>query len=166
MKWLKYIFMFLVLSALSINVYQNFIFYQIPYNPLSDLPKEDPNEYYISRFYFDKDDVDEAMQYQRTEEKENCKKAFEYFKNLKLIPVKDSEKIYQMEREGDFDLNYNLSFEQNMKSPHYLHIKEIGVDDIKFLEIRCDYKGFYDGYYKITNKNEKLNQEYLESLIN
>ncbi|RKD20889.1 hypothetical protein SAMN02745883_01634 [Caminicella sporogenes DSM 14501] len=156
MKKFKYSALVLIFFLLSFYLYENYIYYKIPYNPLvefSTVPigcKFDINS--------SKDTVSSKINHNL----DDNALVFEYFRNLKLIPLKEKkhkDEIYNHE----IDIYYSYVFEFGPPNHYFLIINEIWLDNLTILYISSKKPGFRRGYYKIIDS--KFNYKYVNNLI-
>ncbi|RKD31184.1 hypothetical protein BET03_03390 [Thermohalobacter berrensis] len=159
MKKIKYLFTVLILSVLLVNLYQNYIYYLIPYNPLEDIT-DNPYSCHFTLNYSN-GGITNASYNLNTNTL-----IFKYFSDLNLIPLKEEtnkEEIF--EHESDINFSYRFRFRPPKPSTHYyITIDEIWLDNLSVLFIRSNKPGFHDGYYKIIDS--KFDYKYVNDLIN
>lgn len=125
----------------------------MPYNPLTEI-SEDIEGCYFKEYH---------SNYMVSETSHNSNindLIFEYFRNLKLIPLKrGNEEIYKHETDIYFSYTFKLD-----SSPNYsIFISEIWLDNLTVISIRSNKPGFRPGYYKISDS--KFDYTYVNDLI-
>ncbi len=160
MKVLKNLSVLLMIFVLILFIYTNFIVYLIPYNPFTEFSLEELESVYFEGAYID--DGTSKSEYIVSEDIENDRFIFEYFKGLKLKPRK-SNKI-----DKDFADTRRLSGGFIFGKPSYDHIlindlflEDPGIFHISFKNDKLKSKS---GYYEILD--EEFDFEYIDSLIN
>lgn len=155
-KLIKYLFIVLILFLLSTSLYENYIFYKIPYNPFIEFATDT-----LGSFYFSENHPDNVVS--KSSHNSNTNEyIFKYFSDLKLIPLKEDEN-----REEIYEHKKNIYFSGMFRidSPPYgnIHINEIYLDNLTILRISSDRLGFKDGYYRI--KGDKFDYKYIKDLM-
>ncbi len=157
MRKLKYLLYAIILFFSLLSFYRNYIFYQIPYNPLVGLTHDTPMSCYFTEYHPD-DEVTGS-----SHSLENNTLIFKYFRDLNLIPLKKEANIDEIfKHTNDIHLSYTLKFDS---SPNYvyIYISEIYLDDLTIVSIRSNIPKFRNGYYKIIDS--KFDYEYINDLI-
>ncbi|SHK61500.1 hypothetical protein [Paramaledivibacter caminithermalis] len=159
MKKIKYLFIVLILYVLLANLYQNYIYYLIPYNPLEDIT-DNPYSCHFTINYSN-DGITNASYNLNTNTL-----IFKYFSDLNLIPLKEEtnkEEIFK--HDNDINFSYRFRFHPPKSSAYYyITIDEIWLDNLSVLYIRSNKPGFHNGYYKIIDS--KFDYKYVNDLIN
>lgn len=139
----KYILAILLLLSILPNIYQNYIYYKIPTNPLMEI-----NEDNLVKCYFTDDSSDLSIDKSIDNVKNNTL-IFEYFCSLKLVPLnekRNKDEIYKHLNSTFF--SYGFNFEN---PSYYIFINEIWLDNLTILSIRSNKLNFKEGYYKIID---------------
>lgn len=156
MKKFKYLFSIFVLFYLLTNFYQNYIYYKIPYNPLTEFATDNPPS-----FHFSENHPNDTISKSSHDLNTNTL-IFKYFSDLNLIPLKEKahwNEIYKHEK----DIYFSGMFEFTSPSHSKVFINEIWLDNLTILSIRSDKPGFHNGYYKIIGS--KFDYKYINDLI-
>ena len=156
MKKIKYVFIALILLFVLTYIYQNYIYYKIPYNPLVELNSDTP-----SGFHFKENHHNDTIN-KSSHDKNINTLILKYFSDLNLVPLKEKsnrDEIYNHEK----DIYYSGMFEFDTTPNYNVFINEIYLDNLTVLRISSFRPGFKDGYYKIINT--KFDYEYINNLI-
>ncbi|MCC5909361.1 MAG: hypothetical protein JJT76_02860 [Clostridiaceae bacterium] len=157
----KYVFIGLILLILATFIYQNYIYYKIPYNPLGELNYPDTP----TGFHFSENNrkLNETIS-KSTHNLDTTAYIFEYFSDLNLMPLKSRLKWDEIHNDGDI---YYSGMFQFITSPPtngaQIHISEIYLDNLTIIRISSPRRKFKDGYYKIID--DKFDYEYINELI-
>lgn len=155
MKKIKYLFIVLILLSLLTYLYENHIYYLIPYNPLAEL---DPDTLITCNLRFNGDSKI------KNHNPNNNALIFKYLRDLKLIPLNLDKKI---NRDKVLKHNYNTYYSYALEfgpPTYYVHIDDIWLDNPTFVYIGSNRFGFRDGYYQIIDS--KFDYMYINELIN
>ncbi|MFJ7973739.1 hypothetical protein [Psychrobacillus sp. NPDC096389] len=156
MNKIKYLVFAIAIALLSIYLYQNFIYYQIPFNPIKEYVSESMVDFHITQNLPNGESVSV-----KCHEPDTCDLVLEYLSDLKLIPLKD-KKAQKMisDKEHDTYLTGVLKFTESEE----IFIKDIYIDDPTVLYISSANSGFKrEGYYKIVDSTFDYN--YIFELI-
>ncbi|MBU5675906.1 hypothetical protein KQI88_05720 [Alkaliphilus sp. MSJ-5] len=160
MKKFKYIFIALILLFLATFIYQHYIYYKIPYNPLVELDSDTLNGFHFSENHPHPNDTIKKS----THNLNTTTRIFEYFSDLNLVPLKEKSNWDEIHNHGD--IYYSGMFEFETSPTRYgteVHINEIWLDNLTILWISSPRPKFKDGYYKIID--DKFDYEYINDLI-
>lgn len=156
MKKFKYLVLVLVLVFLSVYLYQNHIYYKIPYNPL-DVITDTP---YSCHFTLDYSNGEWSTKASRN--LNNNALIFKYFSDLNLTPLKiesNKEEIFEHKN----GINFSYRFRLGPPTYYYIVIDEIWLDNLSILHIRSSKPRSHNGYYKIIDS--KFDYKYVNNLI-
>lgn len=151
MKKFKYLCTALIMVLLSVYLYQIYIYYKIPYNPISEYATT-PSGFHITNNLADGKEVTV-----KTHDLDACDSIYKYFRGLELVPLKDKE-AYKQESQTYFSGMFEFTQAEN------LHFNEINSDNMSILYISSNRPGFHGGYYKIIGS--EFDYEYIINLIN
>ena len=157
----KYILIAVILLFGGVLIYQNYLYYIIPHNPLAEIDHEvTPTSFYFS----ENDRNDGETTTVSTQELDTTTRIFEYLSNLNLVPLNkksNEEKFY-----SDENIYYSGMFRFKPSSTTdgtEVHINEIYIDNLSVLHISSRKRGFEDGYYEIVD--DQFDYEYIKELI-
>lgn len=143
MKKSNYLIFSIILVILSVYLYQNYIYYRIPHNPIAKYSSKDPISFSIEKIF---PNGESSIIFTKKNSKYN-KKILEYFSNLELIPMKNKT-VYNM----------NISVEQiyfigflEFDFSKYIIVKDIFIENLNIIYISSNIDGLNSGYYKIIN---------------
>ncbi|MEK5391440.1 hypothetical protein NSQ59_13830 [Margalitia sp. FSL K6-0131] len=153
-KWLA--FGLCIVILLSLYLYQNYIYYKIPFNPIKEYASESLVDFHITKNLPNGEPVNG-----KCHESKTLGLVLEYFSNLKLIPLKDNDKLTLSPNKGNGTyLTGMLEFKQSTK----IFISDIYIDNPTVLYIGSTTDGFKGkGYYKIVDS--KFDYDYIFDLI-
>lgn len=155
---LKYVFIAIVLLLLSIFMYQNYIYYKIPYNPLSELDSDTPSGFHFTENHPHPNDTINMSSHNLN----TNRLIFKYFSNLNLVPLKEKSNLDEIHKH-EKDIYYSGMFKFDTPSNFKVFINEIYLDNLTVLSIRSNKPGFVNGYYKIMDN--KFDYKYINELI-
>lgn len=153
MKKFKYIFFILILVLLSRYLYKNYIYYKIPYNPISRY-KTVPNGFHITKNLPNGKDTTLI-----THNLKDCKLILQYFSGLKLIPLNYDSALTSINKHKNQPY-FTCAFDFN--ESEYLFVDEIYIGNLNIIYISSNKPGFNRGYYKIIDS--KFNYNYINKL--
>ncbi len=155
MKKFKYLIILLILVLLSLYIYQNFIYYKIPYNPIAEYSAETLSSFHITKNLSDGEGVTA-----KSNDINTCNKILKYFSELKLLPLKDRVAWNEyFSEENSTYFTGMLSFNQSDE----VYISDMSLDNLTILHISSNIPGFHEGYYKIIDA--KFDYNYIYDLI-
>jgi len=153
-KYVHLIFL-LVLILLSVYIYQNYVFYKIPYNPIAEYSVENLSSFYITKNLSNGEGITI-----KSNDLDTCNKILKYFRELKLIPLKNKTASNENFTEEDsIFFTGMLTFGQSDK----VYISDLMLDNLTILYISSSISDFHDGYYKIIDS--KFDYNYIFDLI-
>lgn len=155
MKKFKYLISVIILVLLYIYLYQNYIYYKISYNPISEYSAED-----LSSFHITKNLSNGGEESVSSSDSNICDLILKYFSELKLQPLKEKaawNEYFKQENSAYF--TGMLSFNQSDK----VYISDILSDNLTILRISSNIPGFKEGYYKIIDA--EFDYDYIYNLI-
>ncbi|MCY6485435.1 hypothetical protein OW763_13960 [Clostridium aestuarii] len=155
MKKFKYLIILFVVFLSLLHFYENYIYYKIPHNPLTEISQDIPKKCYFTEYYSN-NEIDKTSHNSNTNAL-----IFKYFKNLKLIPLKERNEE-TCKHETDDYFSYWFQFYSESDS-YYIFITEIFKDNLTVISIRSDKPRFPNGYYKISDS--KFDYNYVNNLI-
>ena len=162
MKQKRYIILLVILIFISPSIYQNYLYYKIPYNPTTKIPTEKLKsiQYHLCDYLqYNKDMAheEEGYVYYNSTNREVFFKICDYLRKLKLKPIKEgsidiyeSKYVYKISSYHPYDYDIYVLVSQNDLSKVY-----IKVEGIKNLKLQTS--------YQITNG--EFNYEYINNLI-
>lgn len=150
----------IIVLMLSFLVYRNYVYYLIPYNPLKEYYNTTPYSVnYI--LYTDENPSGYHINTDQNNTEYNDEIIFEYFRNLKLVPLSRNE--FKMERslvESTDRVWYSFEFEDYGT----LYINDIFLDNLSVIRISGDnIPQYHEGYFKIVDGEVDYN--YISKLI-
>lgn len=155
MKKFKYLIFLLILVLLSLYIYQNYIYYKIPYNTIAEYSTETLSSFHITKNLSDGEGVTA-----KSNDINACNKILKYFSELKLLPLKDKAAWNEsFNQESSTYFTGMLSFNQSDE----VYISDILLDNLTILRISSNIPGFHEGYYKIIGS--KFDYNYIYDLI-
>jgi hypothetical protein len=156
MKSIKYLVFMIGLIFLLVSLYQNFIYYKIPFNPINEFVNESLVHFHITENLPNGEGVNT-----KCDDPDTCGLILDYFSNLKLIPLKDKAAREVLSKQGNETyLTGMLEFNQSMK----ILISDIYLDNRTVIRISSPLAGFKgEGYYKIVDS--KFDYNYIINLI-
>ena len=154
MKKFKYLLIVLILVFLSLYLYQNYIYYKIPYNPISKYAAT-PSGFHITKNLPNGEEVSV-----KSHDVDACNKALKYFSDLKLVPLKNKAAWNENSKQKS-QTYFSGMFEFTQSNS--LSINEIYLDNLTILYISSDKPGFHNGYYKIVGS--EFDYKYIYDLI-
>ncbi|QTM98461.1 hypothetical protein ERJ70_03620 [Sediminibacillus dalangtanensis] len=156
MKRLKYLAFALGIIFLSVYLYQNFIYYMIPFNPIEEYATESTVDFHLTQNLSDGEEVNAKSHDQKT-----CNLILEYLSNLKLKPLKHKDARNALaKKENETYLTGMLKFDQSRE----IFISDLFLDDPDVLHISSSTAGFKgEGYYKIVDST--FDYDYIINLI-
>ncbi len=152
LKWLSIIIIILVIGTF---IYQNYIYYMIPKNPLVKL-----DSYTLKEFWID-EHTSENVNVLKCNDISTNNLIYKYIKDLELIPTKErsiyvSEEIYYR---GQFEFE-----EKDMLSDYYyITISDLCSKSMDIIRLSSNIRRFPKGYYKILDT--EFDYEYIKDLI-
>lgn len=154
-----FLLVFLVLGVLW-NIYDSFIYYLIPYNPLEAIETNS-----VLKGKFELFSHSDGLHFRGIEDPDELNPIFGYFKglNIKPITLKTHNKIISKSK---CDVMYSFIFWYiSPKDNHKYHIRigEIYIDELTALYIRSSEPRFKTGYYKIIGS--KFDYMYFKKLL-
>lgn len=146
MKKMKYLAFLIVIILLSIYLYQSFIYYKIPFNPIKEYTSESLVDFHITQNLPNGESVSVE-----SHESHTCDLVLKYLSNLKLTPLKEKKAQNMIsDKENVTYITGMLKFNQ----PGEIFIKDIYTDDPTVLYISSPIAGFKrEGYYKIVDSS-------------
>lgn len=156
-KKIKYLLYVVILFFLLLSLYQNYIFYKIPYNPLTELSIDPP-----AKFYLTLNGSTGTTLSKKSYNLDNNAVILKYFSDLNLIPLKEKrheDEIYKHETKS----YYSCGFRFGDLRYNFIFITEIYLDNLTILSIRSDIPKFKNGYYKIIDS--KFDYEYINGIL-
>ncbi len=156
MKKMKYFVLALGIIFLSVYLYQHFIYYMIPFNPIEEYAAESPDDFHITQNLPDGEKVNAKSHDQKT-----CDLILEYLSNLKLKPLKDKDARNALaKKENEAYITGMLKLDQSRE----IFISDLFIDDPDVLYISSSIAGFNgEGYYKIVDST--FDYDYIIDLI-
>lgn len=154
MKKIKYFAYAIVIVLLSIYIYQRFIYYRIPFNPITEYASESLVDFHISKNLPDGETINAKCHDANT-----CGLVLEYLSDLKLIPLKNKAAQDMLNYENAIYFTGMLKFNQS----ETIFISDISIDTLNVLRISSSITGFKDGYYQIVDS--KFDHNYIYNLI-
>lgn len=151
---IKYLFIIAILLLLSICLYKNYIYYKLPYNPISHYATTS------NGFHITKNLTDGTGITLKTHDLNTCNLIFKYFSGLKLVPLKDKlalDSINKQKNRAYFSCTFGFN------ELNYLFVNEIYLNNLNVIYISSNKPGFNRGYYKIIDS--KFNYNYVNRLI-
>lgn len=134
----KKIIILIILIFLSIFIYNNYIYYKIPYNPIAKYSPNDPSSFSIEKRFTN---GESSMMFTKRNSKYN-KIILEYFSNLELVPIKNMN--------ISLDQIYFINFIE-FDFSKYIIIRNIFIENLNIIYISSNIDGLNSGYYKIIN---------------
>jgi hypothetical protein len=159
MKIFKYLFIALIVFIILIFLYKNYIYYLIPYNPFVEFSEDE-----LKTFRFEEYNSFEPSEsvHMKSNNLENNKLIFQYFRNLKLKPVRSN--IIEEGLNGN--IVYSMSFTFGAPSYGRIFINDLFLEEPSFFRISFSDNRLKnkEGYYQIIDSEFDLN--YIKTLIN
>lgn len=144
-----------ILLLLAIFIYQNFIYYRIPFNPIKEYASESLVDFRLTKNLSGGETVSVKSQQSST-----CNLILDYFSELKLIPLKEQDAQRMLrKKENDTYLTGMLTFNNSGE----ILLSDIFLDTPNILYIGSSITGFKKGYYKVMDS--EINYNYLYDLI-
>lgn len=156
MKRMKYLAFTIGIVLLSVYLYQSFIYYKIPFNPINEYASDSLVDFHITQNFPNGESVNA-----KSHESKTCDLVLAYFSNLILIPLKDKAALDALSEKGNGTyLTGMLEFNQSRE----ILISDIFIDNPTVLRISSPIPGFKgEGYYKIVGS--KFDYNYIYDLI-
>ena len=151
---IKYIFIIAILLFLSICLYKNYIYYKLPYNPISHYATTS-NGFYITKNLPNGKEIS-----LKTHDLNTCNLIFKYFSGLNLIPLKNKLALASINKQK-YQAYFSCAFGFN--NSENLFIDEIYINNLNVIYLSSSKSGFNRGYYKIIDS--KFNYNYINRLI-
>ncbi|KAB3530478.1 hypothetical protein F8154_13845 [Alkaliphilus pronyensis] len=163
----KYVIIGIVLLLLGKIIYQNYIYYLIPRNPISDIEMGIPSTIHCMD-YRHRTNLDDSF-IGRSENKDNNELILKYLSDLDLIPIK--RKRNDNIQSEDLKFNYMLSYDTRSNSKVFINY--ISSGDLSILNISSNrsISGFSRRYHKVRNsgyykvRNSEFDYKYINNLI-
>ncbi|WP_371069445.1 hypothetical protein [Sediminibacillus sp. JSM 1682029] len=156
MKRLKYLAFALGIIFLSVYLYQHFIYYMIPFNPLEEYATESPVDFHLTHNLSDGEEINA-----KTHDQKTCDLILEYLGNLELKPLKDKDARNALaKKENEGYITGMLKLDQSRE----IFISDLFINDPDVLHISSSIAGFKgEGYYKIVDST--FDYDYIMELI-
>lgn len=156
MKKVKYLVIAIGVIILTVYIYNNFIYYKVPFNPITEYANESLVDFHITK---NLDNGEKISSYSHDPDTNDA--ILEYFSSLKLTPLtdKDARKV--------FSDNGNKSYITGMlkfKQSGEIFISDIFIENPNVIYISSpidEFKG--EGYYKFVDS--KFDYKYIINLI-
>ncbi|MFT9487402.1 MAG: hypothetical protein ACH0QD_08555 [Tepidibacillus sp.] len=155
MKKFKFLALALVFVFLLVFLYQNYIYYKIPYNPITKYSSENLSSFHITKNLPNGEEVSA-----KTNDLDTSNLILRYFRDLKLMPLKDKSALDVISKQGN-ETYFTVMLEFNQSER--LFIKDIFLENLRVLYISSDFSGFHEGYYRIIGS--KFDYNYIYDLI-
>ncbi|SDK47294.1 hypothetical protein [Sediminibacillus albus] len=156
MKKMKYLAFAIGIIFLSVYLYQNFIYYMIPFNPIEEYATESPVDFHITQNLPGGEEVNA-----KSHDPKTCDLVLEYLSNLNLKPLKDKDAWNALsKKENETYLTGMVEFDQSGE----IFISDLFIGNPDVLHISSSIAGFKrEGYYKIVDST--FDYDYIIDLI-
>ncbi|MFC5604556.1 hypothetical protein [Sporosarcina koreensis] len=151
MRKIKYLTFAIIIVLLSLYLYENFIYYRFPFNPIKEYTSEPNIDFYFSRNLPNGEGITTKCQHANT-----CGLVLEYLSDLNLMPLKDNAAQGMLKYGNVTYFTGMLKFNESDK----IFISDISIDTPNILRIYSPINGFKGGYYKIMDSKFDYNYIY------
>lgn len=155
----RYLFIVLTLSFLLLILYKNEISHKVPLNPLVNYSAESLQSIVLEEYHLENNEY----KYETSTDSKTNELIFEYFRDLKLKPIKWDK--LEIDDESKLDIRISAIFSFGEYSQDRIFINDIFLNNPVYLRISSNNPEFESraGYYRIID--EEFDYEYIDYLM-